>query len=226
MGLRLHRPARSAADASLDHAAAAARAARLAHRIRALAHHRRVARPVVPRARTALFGHLGIEWDLAEATAAELDELTAWIDLYRSHRALMHTGDLVRMDEFDPTLWVSGVVAKDRSAALFSLAYLARSDAAPLGRFTLRGLDPERRYRVRPLTIGNPAHGHRVPPWFGLPGADERTASNGVTPLSLPIPAGAEPEGVVLSGRALATVGLQAPMSYPEQAWLIEVTAV
>jgi alpha-galactosidase len=178
------------------------------------------------RAATALFGHLGIEWDLSEATPAELDQLAEWIALYRTRRDLLHTGDLVRMDEVDPTFWVTGVIAQDRSAALFSLAYLGRSDAAPLGRFTLRGLDPERRYRVRPLTIGNPAHGYRVPPWFGVRDAGGVLASNGVTPLSLPIPKGASPAGVVLTGRALETAGLQAPLSYPEQAWLIEVTAV
>jgi alpha-galactosidase len=178
------------------------------------------------RAATALFGHLGIEWDLSEASPAELEQLAQWIELYRARRGLLHTGDLVRMDDVDPTFWVTGVVAQDRSAALFSLAYLGRSDAAPVGRFTLRGLDPDRRYRVRPLTIGDPAHGYRVPSWFGLEGAENRLASNGVTPLSLPISAGSEPVGIILSGRALATAGLQTPMSYPEQAWLLELTAV
>ncbi|WP_431280377.1 alpha-galactosidase [Leifsonia poae] len=178
------------------------------------------------RAATALFGHLGIEWDLSEASPAELSQLAEWIALYRSRRDLLHTGDIVRMDEVDPTFWVSGVVAQDRSAALFSLAYLGRSDAAPLGRFTLRGLDPERRYRVRPLTIGDPAHGYRVPPWFGVPDAAGAVTTEGLAPRSVAIPKGAVPSGVVMTGRALEVAGLQAPMSYPEQAWLIEVTAV
>ncbi|GAA1449076.1 alpha-galactosidase [Leifsonia poae] len=180
------------------------------------------------RAATAFFGHFGIEWDLTKATPAELDELAAWIELYRSRRSLLHTGDLVRMDQVDPTLWVSGVVAADRSAALFSLVYVARSDTESAGRITLRGLDPERRYVVRPLTIGNPAHGYHVPPWFGVGdrAGGAQLGSDGVTPRSLVIAAGNEPEGIVLSGRALATAGVQAPQSYPEQSWLIEVTAI
>ena len=176
------------------------------------------------RAATAFFGHLGIEWDLTAASPEELDELAAWIELYRRHRSLLHTGDIVRMDEVDPTLQVSGVVAQDRSAAVFAFAYLARSDTASIGRVTLRGLDQDRLYLVRPLTIGDPAHGYRVPPWFGV--GDGGLASDGVTPLSRAIPRGAEPEGVVVSGRALATAGLQAPLSYPEQSWLVELIAV
>ncbi|QIZ97755.1 hypothetical protein HF024_03930 [Leifsonia sp. PS1209] len=176
------------------------------------------------RAGTAVFGHLGIEWDLTEASEAELAELAEWIAFYRENRALLHTGRMVRMDDIDPTFRVSGVVAADRASALFSLAHLGRSDAAPLGRFTLRGLDPDRRYRVRPLSIGNPSHGVQVPPWFGT--ADARLASDGVTPLSPRLPHGALADGVVLSGRVLESAGLQTPMSYPDQVWLVSVTAV
>ncbi|WP_308466197.1 alpha-galactosidase [Rathayibacter soli] len=162
------------------------------------------------RAGTALFGHFGIEWDLTRATDAEFAQLGEWIALYKTQRSLLHSGDLVRMDESDPALWISGVVSHDRSHALFSLAYLALPVVLPLGRFTLRELDPDRRYRVRPLTIGwasngGRPHGYPVPAWFGTADA---------------------PEGTVLSGRALASAGLQAPASYPEQVWLLEVAAV
>jgi alpha-galactosidase len=154
------------------------------------------------RAGTALFGHFGIEWDLSGASASELAELREWIGLYKARRELLSTGALVRMDRSDETLWVTGIVAADRSSALFSLAYLGRSEVSALGRFTLRGLDPDRRYRVRPLPIGDPAKGFRVPAWFGT-----------------------EWQGIVLSGRALAAAGLQAPASYPERVWLLEVSA-
>ena len=63
LGLRQHRPARPAAHAALDHPADPARVPRLAHRLGPLAHHRPAARPGF-RAGTAIFGHLGIEWDL------------------------------------------------------------------------------------------------------------------------------------------------------------------
>jgi alpha-galactosidase len=40
------------------------------------------------RASTAIFGHLGIEWDLGEATDAELQLLARWIEFHKEHRAL------------------------------------------------------------------------------------------------------------------------------------------
>lgn len=183
------------------------------------------------RAGAALFGHFGIEWDLTEASPAELAELGEWIAYHRANRELLHHGDLVRMDEVDPTLWVSGVVAHDRERALFSFAFLGRSDEAPLGRVALRGLDDARRYRVRPLTLGDPASGQPVPPWFHAETPSAPPAGDGVTPISLPLGDDAardtpDPTGIVLTGRALRTVGVQAPLSYPEHAWLLEVTAV
>ena len=79
------------------------------------------------RAATALHGHLGIEWDLTHATTDELRELTAWLAFYRGQRDLLHSGDLVRLDVPDPTLTVTGIVAPDRSRALYWHSSLARS---------------------------------------------------------------------------------------------------
>lgn len=164
------------------------------------------------RAATALFGHLGVEWDLRQASPAELDELREWFALYRSTRALLHTGRLIREDVVDDALQITGVVAADGSSALYALAFLGRSDVARIGRFTLRGLDPERRYRVRPLRIGEPAGGRTVPAWFG----DEDDVDGPLAGWT----------GVVASGRTLLHAGLQTPSSHPERAWMVEVTAV
>ncbi len=79
------------------------------------------------RAGSALYGHLGIEWDLAQATDEENADLAAWIALYKEERALMHTGTVVRADESDPTLLVYGAVASDAASALF----FSRRSAAP-----------------------------------------------------------------------------------------------
>jgi alpha-galactosidase len=163
------------------------------------------------RAGTALFGHLGIEWDLAEATEAEDAQLRSWIDLYKTKRHLLHNGTLVRMDESDATLWVSGVVSADRSEALFSLAFMGRSEVSPRGRFTLRGLDPDRGYRVRPIFIGEPNGGFVAPVWFGS-GAHDSSRT-----MQFP--------GTRMSGRALEVAGLQAPASYPDHVILLEVIA-
>jgi alpha-galactosidase len=152
------------------------------------------------RAGTALFGHFGIEWDLARATAQESRDLVAWIEFYKTHRALMHTGDLVRADEVDPAFQLYGAVAADKSEALVFLAFLGRSTISPRGRFLVPGLDPDRRYRVAPVVVGAPDHGRADPPWY------------------------AAGDGVVLSGRALATVGLHVPGSFPERVVLYRVT--
>lgn len=154
------------------------------------------------RAGSALFGHLGVEWDLTAATDDDLRQLTEWIAFHREHRDLLHGGELVRMDDVDPTLLVSGVVAPDRSRALFALASIGRSDAAPLGRVTLRGLDDDAQYRVTPVPLGDPAGGLPTPPWFDAE------------------------SGVVLSGRALRFAGLQAPLSFPDRVWLLRVESV
>ncbi len=151
------------------------------------------------RAGSALYGHLGIEWDLAQATDEENADLAAWIALYKEERALMHTGTVVRADESDPTLLVYGAVASDAASALFFLASLGRSEGSPRGRFLLPGLDPARRYRVEPVRIGTPEPGFAAPAWW---------------------------DGVELTGRALAASGLHAPLMLPESIAILRVTAV
>ena len=179
------------------------------------------------RAGTALFGHFGIEWDLTRATPAQLAELRAWTELYRAERELIHTGTLVRMDVADPQAQqVWGVVAPDRSRAVFQVASLTRAATAPSGRFTLRGLDPERRYRVVPSPLSRDAYGERVPPWFGMPSAVGVVAPDGVTPRSTRPRPDDVPRGTVLTGRVLATAGLQAPASPPETTLVLHVEAV
>jgi alpha-galactosidase len=68
----------------------------------------------------ALGGHAGLEWDITTCSADELDALRAWSALYRELRPLLHGGDAVRSDHPDPALVVGGVVAPDRSAAVFT----------------------------------------------------------------------------------------------------------
>ncbi len=151
------------------------------------------------RAGSALYGHLGIEWDLAQATDEENADLAAWIALYKEERALMHTGSVVRADESDPTLLVYGAVASDAASALFFLASIGRSEVSPRGRFLQPGLDPARRYRVEPVRVGTPEPGFAAPAWW---------------------------DGVELTGRALAASGLHAPLMLPESIAILRVTAV
>ncbi|MBO9056936.1 alpha-galactosidase [Curtobacterium flaccumfaciens pv. flaccumfaciens] len=151
------------------------------------------------RAGTALVGHLGIEWDLAGATADESAALTEWIALYRELRPLLHGGDLVRSDEVDDARLVYGTVASDRQQAVFFLASIGRSEVSGTGRVTFRDLDPDTVYRVDPVVIGD---GHDLvrPDWWSGPR--------------------------VFSGRVLGTVGLQPPLMPADCVVPFRVTAV
>ncbi|MEH1058771.1 alpha-galactosidase [Micromonospora sp. CPCC 206171] len=154
------------------------------------------------RAVTALFGHHGIEWDIGSVDAAQRTELAAWVALHKRLRPLLHSGRVVRVDHPDPAVQAHGVIAHDGSQAVYAVSRLTTSAAQVPGAVRLPGLDPARRYAVRP-----PA---------GLP-------EPAVLQLTEP---GWLPKGVTLSGAVLGTVGVQLPALHPEQALLLEVTAV
>ena len=114
------------------------------------------------RAGTAIFGHLGVEWDLAQASAGrDSPSCAAWIAFYKEQRGFLLTGDLVRMDEDGAggPIHLHGVVAPDRSRALFAFAPADSLYPDPAPRLRFRGLDPERTYRVRPVIVGGGAIG-------------------------------------------------------------------
>ena len=176
------------------------------------------------RAATAIFGHLGIEWDLSKASDTELAELGVWVSFYKEHRGLLLGGDLVRIDFPDDSLNAHGVVSPDKSTAIYSLVSVARSPLVSTGRVPLPGLDPDRRYRVVPIEDLLPRSG-RVPRWWGLrkPSWEEVHA----------LPPGTRPTlqpdgelGVELSGAALARAGLMPASINPDHAVLYLVTAV
>jgi alpha-galactosidase len=154
------------------------------------------------RAATAIFGHLGIEWDLAQATEAELAELAEWIRFFKDQRGLLLGGDLIRMDSADDRVLVHGVVAPDRSRALYALAVLDSIAPDPAGRLRLRGLDPDRHYRIRPVFVGAPPSGLRPPLWWG-----------------------ADSAGAVFLGAALEHAGVASPKLHPDQVVLYRVDA-
>jgi alpha-galactosidase len=178
------------------------------------------------RGATAVFGHLGIEWDLGQASDAELCELSDWIGFYKDNRDLLLGGDLVRIDFPDDTVTAAGVVAPDRGRAIFSCASVARSEVALLGRVRFPGLDPDRRYHVRPALLQHAPSGLRPPAWWGVkevwvdPYAD---LAGGHHPTYL---AEGESLGVELSGAALGSVGLVAAPINPDHAVIYLVDAI
>jgi alpha-galactosidase len=152
------------------------------------------------RAATALFGHFGIEWDLRTASADELEELAAWVRLYKTERELIHTGTAVRSDYPDDAYWAHGYVSEDRERAIFSFVALHTTVRAQPGRIRIPGLDPDAVYRIEPIELSASAlvkTASGAPSWWTEP--------------------------TTVTGRALSNIGLQAPMLYPEQALLFRL---
>ena len=148
----------------------------------------------------AMFGHLGVEWDLTALDEAGLAAVARWVELHKRHRALIHTGVLVHGDTADATTDIRGVVARDGASALFSFTQVSTSVTYPPGRFTLPGLDADRRYAVR-IVGGSVADG----------------------PGQSPLPWAEQP--ITLTGRQLGAAGLQAPVLFPAQLVLLELTS-
>ncbi|MCO1656733.1 alpha-galactosidase [Pseudonocardia humida] len=152
------------------------------------------------RGATALFGSFGIEWDVTGCSAAELAELAGWVALAKRFRPLLHGGRTVRVDHPDPALWAHGVVAPDRSAALFAFVMMERPLTWPPGPVRLPGLDPDAAYRLVPVGPGagsEPISGQSRPSW--------------------------QAGGLVHSGRVLGAVGVPPPALHPDHAALVHL---
>lgn len=153
------------------------------------------------RAASALLGHLGVEWDISGLPDEELAELAAWIEVHKQVRDLILDGTVVRADHPDPHLLVTGVVAPDRSDAVFVVAASGASQTQTPLPVQIPGLDPGRRYDVIPL--GPDEAGPLVDvgeSWLGGP------------PLVLP-------------GSTLVHAGIRLPVMAPESARVLRFVA-
>jgi len=155
------------------------------------------------RAATAMFGDLGIEWDITGIPAQDRADLADWVAAYKQWRGLLHSGDVVRLDHPHQALWAHGVVAADRETALFCAVMMESSAYAPPGLLRLDGLDAARVYRVEPLESSRRAidpHCPTAPPWW--------------------------PDGLVAPGNVLCAHGFQVPDLPPDTPLVLAVTAL
>lgn len=157
------------------------------------------------RAATALMGHMGVELDLLSASESDLVELKAGIALYKQHRGLIHSGDLYRLDTA-PEINAFGVVAKDKSEALFSVAFVTGHATTHPPILTFDGLDANARYRVRLIWPEG---------WRSI------TSPSVMDAMQL-----GDGGGGGVQGDALMGVGLQLPLSHPETALLFHLQRV
>jgi alpha-galactosidase len=151
------------------------------------------------RALAPFFGRLGLGMDLRKQAPASLRAIHRWLELYKGFRPLLHSGRTVRSDQNDSGFVGHGVVAADRTEALFALVWLERSAGR---RVRLDGLDPAATYRLE-VSGPRPMDPQAVtPPWSA---ADQ-------VPL--------------LSGRALGTAGVMLPPARRGSALLLHLSAV
>ena len=153
------------------------------------------------RAVSALFGHAGLEWDITECTPDEREYLKTWAAYYKANRSLLHTGKMVRVEQPDDVAFVHGVVAQDKSRALYAYVTLRAMKGQTPNVLRFEGLDSKATYRVKMVTpAGAPQYIHRgLPAWL---------------------------DGIELTGEALARTGVRPPILAPENAFLIELDRI
>jgi alpha-galactosidase len=151
------------------------------------------------RAITALLGSFGIEWDLREASEADLEELTAWIREVKRLAPLVERGTLHRLETEDAHI-AQSVVSGDARHAIVTLAAIDSPPHIPGPPLRLAGLDPDRHYRVSRVRIA---------------GAVDSISTR-------PQPAWWDEE-FVCRGSNLTKIGLPMPTLRPQEAALIEV---
>ena len=153
------------------------------------------------RALNALFGHAGIEWDINEADAAETETLKAYINFYKKHRNLLHSGTVVRSDEIVGDAQLYGTVALDKKEAIFTYMQLTSADNFGPLVTTFDGLDKETTYRVTVVQelSAQEFTQKREPGWW---------------------------PALNLNGDQLAHIGLQLPVLKPETGLLFHIKAL
>jgi alpha-galactosidase len=155
------------------------------------------------RAGVPLLCHLGIEWDLTSASSDDQAAVKQWIDLHKKWRDVIHSGNLVFVDDTaDEHADVRGVVAKDQSRGIFTFTQVRTAASYPPPKFRLCGLDPSKRYKVSLLYDLSFARG-------GAVGQSALQWAGGVT----------------LSGKALDLGGLATLTIEPERLYVVEVEA-
>ncbi|MEM7326312.1 MAG: alpha-galactosidase, partial [Actinomycetota bacterium] len=161
------------------------------------------------RGASAMLGHLGIEWNLLDTNERDRARLAAIIGHYKQHRHLVHGGDWYRLDRTDPAANTMGVVAADRSEALFVHARTGTALESVQLPVRFDGLDPDRLYRVSMPELTGPVQdrGVKPPPWTTTKGGPDTEAG----------------DGPLMTGRVLMRSGLPLPVLDPESAVMLHL---
>jgi alpha-galactosidase len=131
----------------------------------------------------------------------EREELAAWVALHKRIRPVLTSGRVVRGDDHDPAVVVSGVVAPDGAEGWYVVAICDTVVTQAPPPVLLPGLDPDRTYL---LSVETPA-------------GDAHAVDLGTTWL--------DGEPVEVAGVVLTTLGVLLPTMAPETAVVLRAQA-
>lgn len=146
------------------------------------------------RVATAFFGHMGLEVDLSKETDRDLEILKRGLELHRSYRDLIHSGEYYRIST-KPEANAFSIVSEDRREALLSYCQMASNRATLPPNIRFADLDKDALYRIR-IIWPAPVRAISQP---SILDAMDLTG-----------------DGLLLSGTLLMNVGLQLPLLHPE----------
>jgi alpha-galactosidase len=114
--------------------------------------------PLAMRAAVAFFGVFGYELDTTGLSDAERAEIRDQVAFYREHRDVLQRGQFLRLrgpfeGDGNTTAWMCA--SDDRSRAVVGFYRVLNRPAPGADRIRLRGLDPERDYRVTAWPIAD-----------------------------------------------------------------------
>lgn len=154
------------------------------------------------RAASALFGWMGVEWNLLTATEKELTGLENAISFYKKHRDNIGVSEFIRVDHPDSTIDVRGIVHPTEHRGLFTVSRLwsgPSNHSAPLR----LPVHPQHDYNVQLIYLGTPRWAlHREQPQWVTDG------------------------DITVSGRMLSSVGVPMPSLLPESSFIISLHKV
>lgn len=155
------------------------------------------------RASTALFGWLGIEWNLLDASIHERDRLASVIAQYKALRPLLHTGLMFREDHPDSNILVHGVSAHNQSQSLVSISRLANGPSSHIDPIRLHQFDKNATFIIKPLHLGTPAFApnRKLPQWL-------------------------DDGSITMSGRQMREIGVICPPLLPASSLLLHIQKV
>lgn len=145
---------------------------------------------------TALFGHMGLTFDVLALTRDQQDALSRYVDLYKRLRGLLHVGRSLRIETLDSASSLAGGIFGVRHAVI-GVAQLQPSRYTVNEVIRIPGLDPELNYHIQVLDAPEEVE-HQQVPWMNEPTAR-------------------------ISGQWLMNAGLRLPKLPAETALLIEI---